>query len=258
MSFARIQTAIQPLRQALLNHPVYEQLRTADALRTFMQHHAFAVWDFMSLLKSLQRDLCCVTVPWLPTPHSAATRMINEIVLGEESDEDGRGGYSSHFDLYRRAMRAFGADTSQLDRLIGVLCGGGSLSAALDASQVPDSVRQFVEQTFRIIDSGDACQVASAFTFGREDLLPDVFRRVVSEIQLRSGNALDDFQFYLERHIELDHDEHGPMAVELMSSLCGDDPERWRRAHAAAMASLESRLILWDGIHGEIARHLSV
>jgi hypothetical protein len=222
-----------------------------------MQHHVFAVWDFMSLLKSLQRELCCVAVPWLPSQHPAAARMINEIVLGEESDDDGQGGYGSHFDLYRRAMTSFGADTTPIDRLTNTLRGGGSLAAALDASRVPDSIRQFVSNTFQIIDSGDVCQVASAFTFGREDLLPDVFRRVVSEIQDRSNNQLDMFQFYLERHIELDHDEHGPMAVQLMSSLCGDDPERWRRAHSAALASLESRLVLWDGIQGEIAARLN-
>jgi hypothetical protein len=80
---------------------------------------------------------------------------------------------------------------------------------------------------------------------------------VVSEIQVCSGHDLDDFQYYLERHIELDHDEHGPMAVELMSSLCGDDRERWRGAHDAAMASLKSRLILWDGIHEEITGRVS-
>ena len=55
-----------PLKDALLNHPLYRRIDTLPALRLFMEHHVFAVWDFMSLLKELQRRLCCTTVPWAP------------------------------------------------------------------------------------------------------------------------------------------------------------------------------------------------
>ena len=78
----------------------------------------FAVWDFMSLLKAIQRELCGVGVPWVPSPNLQATRLVNEIVLGEESDEDGEGGYASHFVLYRRAMQRCGANV-QVD--VGLL-----------------------------------------------------------------------------------------------------------------------------------------
>ena len=100
----RLQQSLRPLRDQLFNHEVYRSIKTPDDLRTFMEHHVFAVWDFMSLLKALQRHLTGVTIPWLPQGDRNARRLINEIVLDEESDEDGEGGYISHFELYRAAM----------------------------------------------------------------------------------------------------------------------------------------------------------
>src|SRR5882757_3095839 len=99
MSFEQVRAAIALPRQALFNHPVYRDIRGVGALRTFMEYHVFAVWDFMSLLKALQQRLCCVTVPWLPNEPSLGSRLVNEIIVAEETDEDGDGGYISHFGL---------------------------------------------------------------------------------------------------------------------------------------------------------------
>ena len=251
MSHERIHAAIEPLRQALLEHPVYRAMREPAALRIFLQHHAFAVWDFMSLLKALQQHLCCTAVPWLPPADGAAARLINEIVLGEESDEDGRGGYASHFDLYHRAMTRFGADTTAIDGFLAALRSGVTIRAALKLAGVSTPIRRFVEHTFAVIESGDLCRIAAAFTFGREDLLPGVFQRIVDEIDAQVG-GLNEFRFYLVRHIELDGGQHGPMSERLITSLCGNDPSAWERAEAAAVESLQARLDLWDGIHTAI------
>lgn len=217
-----------------------------------MEYHVFAVWDFMSLLKGLQQRLCCVTVPWLPTAHAAGSRMINEIVLGEETDADGRGGHCSHFELYHHAMLQFGADTARIDALLDQLRSGRSVREGLQTVRAAEPVRQFVEQTFEIIDSGELVRIASSFTFGREDLLPGVFQRIVDELSRQSGGGLDEFQFYLRRHVELDGDEHGPLAEALMNSLCGNDARLWQSATDAAVKSLESRIVLWDGIHAAV------
>lgn len=83
---------------------MYERLQTLPDLRCFMEHHVFAVWDFMSLLKVLQRELTCTAVPWVPTANAPARRLVNEIVLEEESDLDSEGRPTSHFELYVRAM----------------------------------------------------------------------------------------------------------------------------------------------------------
>ena len=77
---------------------------TVGSLRLFMRDHVFAVWDFMSLLKRLQQIVTCIEVPWLPPGDPTTCRFINEIVLGEECDDDGQGGYASHFELYRPSV----------------------------------------------------------------------------------------------------------------------------------------------------------
>lgn len=248
MSLAKIQSRLAPLRRALLEHPVYARVDDLAALRVFMQHHAFAVWDFMSLLKSLQRRLCCVEVPWLAPFDGSNCRLVNEIVLGEESDEDGEGGYASHFELYHRAMTRCGADTGQIDRFVAALASGESVRQALAAAETPASVQAFVGETFDVIESDDVCAIASTFTFGREDLLPDLFRQIVVRLSNDPASGLDYFRYYLERHIDLDGDSHGPMAERLVASLCGDDRARWQVVEEVAVRALESRRRLWDGV----------
>jgi hypothetical protein len=245
---------LTPLKAGLLDHPVYHAIDSLEALHVFMEHHVFAVWDFMSLLKTLQRKLSYVEVPWLPADNALGCRFINEIVLAEESDEDGRGGFVSHFELYRQAMKQCGANTAAIDGFLIALRQGQPLAAAFDsAAQNSDGVapcaRAFVQQTFAIIDEGNLCAIASAFTFGREDLLPALFQRIVDELNIESRGGLDLFRYYLNRHIGLDGDEHGPIASRLIQSLCGDDESLWKIAEEAAVNSLEARRTLWDGIY---------
>ena len=252
-SFAEVHLRLAPLRRSLLAHPVYVRVSSLESLHLFMQHHVFAVWDFMSLLKALQLRLSSVAIPWLPPTNREGCRLVNEIVLAEESDEDGDGGYASHFDLYRQAMQRCGADTSGIDRFLAALGNGLSVRDALEMAEVPPGVRPFVLQTFAVIDGGDLCEIAAAFAFGREDLLPDLFRQIVAQLSTTSGSDLAAFQYYLERHIDLDGDQHGPMAGRLVDSLCGADDANWRAAENAAVRAFESRLQLWDSIQQAVA-----
>jgi hypothetical protein len=244
---------LAPLKTALLDHPVYRSIDCLESLHVFMQHHVFAVWDFMSLLKALQRLLTCVEVPWVPAANDLGCRFINEIVLAEESDHDGDEGFVSHFEMYRRAMAQCGASTAAIDGFVNALRHGVSVEAALDSAQVEATVRRFVQSTFGTIREGTICGMASAFTFGREDLLPGLFQRIVDELNVEAAGGLALFRHYLHRHINLDGGEHGPMAGRLMQSLCGADDRRWSEAEQAAVTALEARRRLWDGIY-EVVR----
>jgi hypothetical protein len=247
-----LQQQLAPARQQLTSHRVYQSLHSLDDLRVFMQHHVFAVWDFMSLLKALQRELTCVEVPWVPRGHPATRRLINDIVLEEETDVDPEGRPTSHFELYLRSMRECGADTAPIERLLAALAEGASVAAALEAAQAPTSVREFVLETFRIIDSGKPHAVAAAFTFGREDVIPDMFRHLVHDLRQRFPGQLDTFTYYLDRHIQLDEEVHTPLAQQMVRELCQDDARRWQESREVAAACMRARVALWDGIRAAL------
>lgn len=250
---SRLIEQLAPHREVLLNHQVYSQIDRIESIQRFMEQHVFAVWDFMSLLKALQQKICCVSVPWLPPVDPRASRMINEIVLAEETDEDGQGGIASHFELYHRAMKQCGADTTAIDQFLDDLNRGVPVRQAILGRQVPEEARRFVEHTFEIIESGDLCTILAAFTYGREDLLPSVFQQIVDQVNSSTDGSLSQFVYYLDRHIGLDGDEHGPMATKLIASLCGTDESRWQRAEDIAIQCLVVRKQLWDGISNAIA-----
>ncbi len=216
-----------------------------------MEHHVYAVWDFMSLLKSLQNQFASTTVPWHPSLDASACRMINEIVLAEESDEDGRGGFASHFELYCRSMETCGANINRIEKFLLNLK-HMTLNEALNSSDIPQPAVSFMRSTFEIIESDDPIAIASAFTFGREDLLPNVFQRIVDGINEKTDGSLEEFKYYLERHIGLDGDEHGPMANLLIEQLCQDDEQKWRVVEQAAIKTLVARRQLWDAILSNI------
>lgn len=220
-----------------------------------MESHVFAVWDFMSLLKSLQRALTSVEVPWIPTAHPASRRFINAIVLGEESDEyEGRS--ASHFEIYLEAMRRAGANTTVIAEVTAAAKPSNPDRMALvhQALQAaPPAAREFVNATFRVITGPVAAQ-AAAFTFGREDAIPDMFRALVKDINREMEGDLSPFVWYLERHIEVDGDDHGPLAVRMVADLCGLDPELWDQAAQAAQDAIRARLSLWDGILAQLDR----
>ncbi len=240
--------ALKPLREQLVAHPVYARVDSVEALRIFMESHVFAVWDFMTLLKALQRELTCVDLPWVPRGDSLSRRLINEIVLGEESDEDGRGGYASHFELYLDAMREAGADLSAIEGFWGQLVAGQTVPDAFNAVAVPSETRDFVLWTWQTATSGSSVAIAAAFTLGREELIPEMFSALRGGLEDGPTRDWAGFRHYLQRHIDLDGDEHGPAALRLLSVLCGDDPHRWSEAESAARQSLEARKGLWDGV----------
>ena len=247
-------SAVGPFRQALLHHPIYDDLRSLRHLAVFMEHHVYAVWDFMSLLKALQRQLTCVDVPWLPRGEGRFRRMVNEMVLGEESDLDPAGVAVSHFELYLMAMRQAGADTRPVETLLAEIEKGHCVEQALQTADCPRVVHEFVGHTFRLVETAQPHVIAAAFTYGREDLIPDLFGRFVSGLSTVFPEQVSVFRYYLDRHIQLDGDEHGELGRRLVVGLCGDHPQKVHEAREAAVAALAARLQLWDGIRSRLDR----
>ena len=234
---------IQSYKEEIVNHPLYSQLNTIDDIQKLMEIHVFAVWDFMSLLKGLQIELTCTKIPWKPIGENKTRRLINSIVLEEESDVDSEGNPSSHYEMYLDAMKECGANTSEIDKFVNSVSG-------VKLPKINKSVDSFLATTFDVLNSGEAHKIAAAFTFGREDLIPDMFTAIVND--LSKEHKLDKFVYYLERHIELDGGEHGPLALELISNLCGEDEQKWKEVEETAIACLVARKELWDLVLKEL------
>lgn len=251
MNIKKIQETIAPVREQVVSHPLYADLQTLDDVRTFMQYHVYAVWDFMSLLKGLQQQLTCVNVPWIPTGNAATRYLINEIVTGEESDVDKEGNRCSHFELYERAMQQAGADTAPINAVITGIRTGKTIQDLFSAAILPEAVKGFLNFTFNVIATGKAHIMAAVFTFGREDLIPDMFLALVKDLDQKFPGKLDTFIYYLERHIEVDGDHHSQLAMQMVSELCGTDKHKWDEAAEYARQSLYWRHELWSGILSE-------
>ena len=264
-------------RERLVRHRIYGLVNSAARLRRFMESHVFAVWDFQSLLKAMQQRLTCTSIPWVPTPDAEARRLVNEIVLDEESDALPEGGSASHFELYLHGMRNAGADTGPIDRMIETLRAGVSqggkpaatvrqdvdgvsqvgkpaatvVGDAMREAGAPEAAQAFVRHSFAVIESGSTHGIVAAFTYGREDVIPDMFRGLVSSLASRDP-AWERFHWYLDRHIEADDEKHAPVCRRIMARLCGDDPAKWAEASQVARACVESRIALWDAIAAEL------
>ena len=245
-----IKTTISPFRDLLLTHPVYQQLRHLDDLKVMMEQHVFAVWDFMALLKALQFGLTSTNAPWMPIGSPKTRRLINEIVLEEESDINNKGEYASHYEMYLDAMEQCGADTTQVKRLVARLLSGYSHKELIsfNVEQLEEPTLEFVRSTFKIIHRGKLHEIAAAFTFGREDLIPDMFRAIINDLDKNFPGKLDALRYYLDRHVHLDEETHSPMAMQMIEELCGDDEKKWNDVKRISIQSIKARLALWDGI----------
>lgn len=238
--------ALPEVRRRLREHRLYGLVGTPEALRTFVQHHVICVLDFMSLLKSLQRELTCVEVPWRPTADPESARLIQSIVVDEETDVRADGRVQSHFAWYVEAMEEVGADTGPVRALVRELEAGRSLDAALRTSSLPRAARAFGRTTASFLDAPLAVR-AAVFFHGREEIIPEMFLPIVEGLAAR-GLACEGLRSYLQRHVDVDGGEHGPLAERMLARLYGDDEARRRAAEDAALESLLARERLWDAI----------
>jgi hypothetical protein len=241
---------IRPLQEELNRHPIYESLRSIEDLRVFMGHHVFSVWDFMTLIKYLQQHIAPAQVPWMPHGDPALRYFINHLVLEEESDAapgvDGTPRYGSHFEHYCAAMSEVGAD-DQIPRRFLELVRQQGIDDALYSETVPLPSRYFSETTFCFIREDKPHVVAAALALGRETVIPEMFRHFLREMHVSELQA-PLFHYYLKRHIHLDESVHGPLSMQLLDTLCGDDADKIDEAEAAAEEAVCARIRFWDGV----------
>lgn len=243
-----IQNELKPIIEELHTHPVYQKIEDLEDLQIFLEHHIYAVWDFMSLVKCLQINLTCVKIPWTPTDSPKTRQLINEIVASEESDIDYSGKTASHFEQYIDGMMGCNADTSEIYHLIDEIEDGNNIFEIIEGLFVSEEVKSFLRHTFNLIESDEIHKVAASFAFAREDIIPNMFNQLVRDLNIHFPGALVKFIYYLERHIELDGDSHGPLAMQMILELCQDDDEKWSDCLKVAKESLIARIKLWDSI----------
>jgi len=238
---------INSFKSQLEDHAIYKAVNSVEDLQCFMQHHVYSVWDFMSLIKYLQSVIAPTQYPWTPQGDGSVRRFINELVLEEESDETNIAGeFSSHFELYLRAMQEIGADTQPATEFLQAVK-HQDIDSALQLTSVPSPSREFSSTTFRFIQSNQPHQVAAALALGREHIIPCMFRSILKQIGVSEKQA-PIFHFYLNRHIHLDEDFHAPLSLRLLNGLCGGDEIKIQQAIDAAKEAVTARIEFWDGL----------
>lgn len=242
--------SLTPLKEKLANHRIFERINSIEELKVFMEHHIFAVWDFMSLLKKLQKDLVPSGSPWVPNPNGNLVRFINEIVMEEESDQAYRNGaeisYTSHYQIYLDAMTEVGASTETILRFVEMVKSEG-INSAMQKINLPEPSRLFMSHTFKLINEGKSHEIAASFAIGRESIVPLMFKRILDQSKLED-DQVPVFRYYLVRHAELDGDHHGPMAHKLLENMSEGDPEIQQEIIEQAIKSIEQRIFFWDGV----------
>ena len=105
--------------------------------------------------------------------------------------------------------------------------------------------------TFDFIATGKKHVIASAFTYGREAVIPGMFKGILQQLNINSYEA-KKFHYYLERHIEVDGDDHGPMSLELVDYFIDNDPTKLIEAERAALDAIEARIRMFDELEAKL------
>ena len=149
-------------------------------------------------------------------------------------------------------MQQSGASTEAINHFLEVLKTTGNLQLAFDKAKVPHAVQDFVSFTFRTINSGKTHLQSAVFTFGREDLIPNMFLSIVNDLSLKFPDSISIFKYYLERHIEVDGDHHSHLALQMTENLCKEEESFWAEAETAVKEALQQRIGLWNGVYEQL------
>ena len=241
---------LSDLKHKIITHPLFRSTLEPKHVCKFMESHIFAVWGFMSILKSLQKKIIPNNLPWIPNENTrnGLINFVNEIVLCEESDYVEGIGYISHYEIYLLAMRNMGAKSEQLNKLTSRITNKGYDEKYLDDLDISAQVKSFLKHDLEVSINGSLPEIIGAFTLGREKVIPNMFSYILPAIEKTSLSK--HLVTYLERHINIDGDRHGPLSMKLLKASC--NKEQLNLAYSSAIKSLELRLSVWDEVYREI------
>ncbi len=238
---------IVELTSVLSEHPLYQNLESLADLQFFMENHVYAVFDFMSLTKGIQNHFAPINTIWTPPKKPELARFINEVILGEESDQLPDGRFMSHFEMYLLAMEEVGANTTPVRKFVEYISHGEIAKAFEEACPFP-AAKRFTKSTLGKIGDWEIHQLVASFCYGREKVIPKMFQSLADKCGLTEENC-PLFFFYLNRHIELDGDEHGPLADKMLEAVTLSDKNLEDQAIEAAIWSLERRIEFWNELN---------
>jgi pyrroloquinoline quinone (PQQ) biosynthesis protein C len=132
------------------------------------------------------------------------------------------------------------------------------LDEALADPSLPSGVSPFVRATLNVAISGQPHQIAAAFAYGREAVIPEMFRKIIDRLAADTPHSWDTLRYYLDRHIGRDAEQHAPHAARIVRKLCGADKARWAEATEVARTSLEARIQLWDAVAATVIESKNV
>ncbi len=249
-NLVRNKKKLSELKHKITTHPLFAHKLEPKQVCKFMESHIFAVWGFMSILKSLQKKIAPNYLPWIPNENTknGLINFVNEIVLCEESDYIEGIGFVSHFEIYLMAMEQMGAKSDHLHKLITRIIDNGYDEKYLDDADTSDEVKNFLKYDLEVSFNGTLPEIIGVFTLGREKVIPNMFSYILTAIEDRSST--NHLITYLQRHIDIDGDRHGPLSMKLLDVYC--DNAQLSLAYTSAIKSLELRLSVWDRVYAEI------
>jgi hypothetical protein len=155
--------------------------------------------------------------------------------------------------MYLDAMDAMGADLHLVNKFIAHAKKSNNIFDVIATTTLDKRIKDFLNFTFEVIAEGEVHKIAAAFTFGREDLIPGMFTSILEEIKTNFPTAnLDSFIYYFQRHIDLDGDEHGPLAMQMITDLAKDDDVKWTEMKEISKIALQKRIQLWNAIEDSL------
>lgn len=244
MRITGVERELKGLRRKLAKHRLYKSLHKVEDIQEFAEHHVFAVWGSMSLLKVLQQQLTNTKIPWSPVPNPVLARLINEMVLTEESGINEQGLAQSHFEMYVDAMQEIGADTSQIHQFVQLIYAGATVDYAMNQIKIDRKISHFIVYIFNIIKTGKTHLIAASLILSRTDIPSKIFLEILTDTEQDAHK----WKYCLTHHAEFNPGQYGTSSLELIAELCGKNKKDWQEVIEVAKHALNQKIILWNRI----------